>query len=558
MCFCPALYIFIFACNFYLILSSNQPEVTLEQGTVRGLYINTFSNRQIASFEGIPYAKPPIVKHRFKEPVPAGPWLGVYNATSEPPSCLQLDLILKKSLHGSEDCLYINVYTPQLPEGETPELLDVLAFIHGGAFYLGKSGYHGPSVLLQKDIVLVTFNYRLGPLGFLSTGDSIVPGNNGLKDQVLALKWIQRNIAAFGGNPDSVTLGGLSAGGASCSYHLLSPLSRGLFHRAICMSGVVFNPWAVAENVKDKTMAIANGLGCPINDSLVMIDCMRNRPAEHIVSLSKQFLYWEDAFPLVVFAPVIEPPSATAFISDLPINIIKEKRASDVPVIISFVKDEGLCGGTDILTRPGMYSEMLDRWDELMPHILDYNYTVPPEKRSEIGQKIRNHYNVDDTPEGRKNLIKMIGDRLFLSGISKLSKLLASVYISPVYIYKFSYRGKHSIIEFLKTYEDLGVSHADDIFYTLGFMNHKLLETKADLEVSEQVLDVFETFLRNGLLGGNWESVNVQLPKIVFTEIKGPNDFQLTTDDEFGEESFWDSLDFNENMEESTYNRDEL
>ncbi|XP_014294679.1 esterase FE4 [Halyomorpha halys] len=558
MYFRLSLCVFMFMCNFNLIKSSHQPEVTLEQGIVRGLYTKTISNRQIASFEGIPYAKPPIGKHRFKEAVPADPWLGVYNATREPPSCMQLDMILQKTLHGSEDCLYINVYTPQLPEGETPELLDVLAYIHGGAFYLGKSRYHGPSILLQKNIVLVTFNYRLGPLGFLSTEDSVVPGNNGLKDQVLALKWIQKNIAAFGGNPESVTLGGLSAGGASCSYHLLSPLSKGLFHRAICMSGVAVNPWAVAENVKEKTMAIATDLGCPLDDSLIMINCMRERPAEHILTISRNFWYWRDFFPLVVFAPVIEQPSATAFISDLPEKIIKEKQGSDVPVIISFAKDEGLCGGADILSRPSLFPELLDRWDELIPHVLDYNYTAPPEKMLEIGQRIKKYYNIDNTEEGRKNLIRMIGDRLFLSGISKISKLLASENTSPVYIYKFSYRGTHSILEFLNTKEDLGVSHGDDAFYTVGFTDLNLLKSKTDAEVSEQMLDVFETFLRNGLLGGNWEAMNVQLPKIVFTEIKGPDDFQVTADDELGEESFWDSLGFNENLELPPYHHDEF
>lgn len=154
-----------------------------------------------------------------------------------------------------------------------------------------------------------------------------------------------------------------------CLYFVLYNYFLGLFHRAICMSGVVLNPWAVAENLKEKTIAIANDLGCPVNDSLVMIDCMRNRPADHIISISKKFWvviyyswsrhrknsllliylffqHWRDRFPLVVFAPIIEQPSENAFISDLPMNIIKEKGGSDVPVIISFVKDEGLCGGS--------------------------------------------------------------------------------------------------------------------------------------------------------------------------------------------------------------------
>ncbi|XP_014290281.1 esterase FE4 [Halyomorpha halys] len=550
MYFTLALCCFLLVCDLYLIKSSSLPEVAIEQGIVRGLYTKTFSNRQVISFESIPYAKPPVGKYRFKEAIPAGPWVGIYNATREPPSCLQLDLFLTKSLLGTEDCLYINVYTPRLPDEKTKEskLLDVLAYIHGGAFFLGKSGYHGPSVLLEKDVVLVTFNYRLGPLGFLSTEDSIVPGNNGLKDQVLALKWIQKNIAAFGGNPNSVTIGGLSAGGASCHYHLLSPLSKGLFHRAICMSGVALNPWSLAENLKEKTMVIATDLGCPVNDSLIMINCLRDRPAEHIVSLTKKFLYWGNMFPLVFFGPVIEQPSETAFISDLPVNILKDKSGSDVPAIIAFTVDEGLCGAGEILTTPGMFAEMQNRWNELIPFILDFNYTATPEKRLEIAEKIKEKYKIDDSPEGHKLLIKMIGDRMFAAGISKISKLSASVYTSPLYVYRFSYRGKHSMTELLYTKEDLGVSHGDDVFYTLGFSNFNFIESVSDSEMSKQMLNVFVSFMRNGSLGENWEPVNQHLPKIIFTDIKGPNNFQLTTVDELGEESFWDSLGFNENL----------
>ncbi|XP_014290283.1 esterase FE4 [Halyomorpha halys] len=549
MYFSLALCCLLSVCDIYLIKSSSLPEVAIEQGIVRGLYTKTFRNRQVISFESIPYAEPPIGKYRFEEAIPANPWFGVYNATREPPSCLQLDLFETKSISGSEDCLYINVYTPELPGGKTkePKLLDVLAFIHGGAFILGKSGYHGPSILLEKDVVLVTFNYRLGPLGFLSTEDSVVPGNNALKDQVLALKWIQKNIAAFGGNPNSVTIGGQSAGGGSCHFHLLSPLSKGLFHKAICMSGVALNPWAVAENLKEKTMVIATDLGCPTNDSKTMVNCLKNRPAEHIISVTNKFLYWGNMYPLMFFGPTIEQPCATAFISDLPANIIRDKNGSDVPVIFSFTADEGLVAAAGILTTPDLFVDLQHHWDELIPYILDYNYTTPSDKRLEIARTIKEKYKIEDTPEGHKGLINMIGDRMFASGISKTSKLSASAYNSPVYVYRFSYRGKHSMTELLNVKEDLGVSHGDDVFYTLGFLNFNFIETQSDSEMSKQMLDVLVSFSRNGSLGDNWEPVNRHLPKIVFTDIKGPDNFQLTTVDELGEECFWDSLGFNEN-----------
>nr|CAH7765727.1 unnamed protein product [Callosobruchus chinensis] len=140
---------------------------------------------------------------------------------------------------GEEDCLYINVYVPKTRSGK---LLDVVAHIHGGAFMVGFSQeFIGDKYIMDKDVIVVSFNYRLGALGFLSTEDDVVPGNNGLKDQALALKWIQEHIEAFGGNPKSVTLTGFSAGAASVHFHYFSPYSVGLFHRLVCNKFVVLS-----------------------------------------------------------------------------------------------------------------------------------------------------------------------------------------------------------------------------------------------------------------------------------------------------------------------------
>ncbi|XP_014290267.1 esterase FE4 [Halyomorpha halys] len=528
--------------SFCTVLSIDLPEVSIEQGILRGLYTKTFRNRKIASFEGIPFGKPPLGKYRFKEPVPTDPWIGIYNATKKPPQCFQTE---QTNARGSEDCLYLNVYTPQLTIDQ-PKSLNVIAFIHGGAFYAGKSTDVSPYLLLDRDLVLVTFNYRLGPLGFLSTEDAIVPGNNGLKDQLLALKWIKKNIGAFGGNPNNVTLGGVSAGGVSCHYHLLSPLSKGLFKRAFCMSGVALNPWAVAHQSKEKTMIIANQLGCPTNDSLEMVACLRDRPAEHIVALSKQFLYWGSSSPLVIFAPVIEHPHPNAFISESPIKIIEEGKGSDVPVLLSYALDEGLCGGTEILSIPGMFNELLKRWDEVLPHVLSYNFTLTSERKLEVNQQIKDFYEITNSSLGARNLIKMIGDRLFVAGISKTVKLSAAHYSSPVYLYRFSYRGKHSVSEFFGTSENLGVCHGDDMFYTLGLYNIFNNKAESDIQISNKMLDLWENFAAGDLDNEIWRPVEKNSSKIVFIDIIKPTNFQPTVAFQLGEESFWDCLEFNE------------
>lgn len=171
--------------------------------------------------------------------MPVKPWPGVFDATEDGPMCIQ---------HGdsqgkSEDCLRLNVYTNDTMPSKKKA---VLFYLHPGGFYesSGQSNYTvGPQHLMDTDIVLVSANYRLGTLGFLSTGTKEATGNYGLKDQVMALRWINENIDRFGGDPDSVTIMGYSAGAMSTTLHLVSPMSRGLFHRAIVMSGSTTSQW---------------------------------------------------------------------------------------------------------------------------------------------------------------------------------------------------------------------------------------------------------------------------------------------------------------------------
>ncbi|XP_049861708.1 acetylcholinesterase-like, partial [Schistocerca gregaria] len=181
-------------------------------------------NTPYTAFLGIPYAEPPTGELRFQAPRPAAAWEGVLNATQYGSDCVQ------STGTGYEDCLYLNVYVPGTPAEAAA--LPVLFWIHGGEFGSGSGSdqQYGPHFIVSYGVILVTTNYRLGPLGFLSTGDEVVPGNAGLKDQQLALTWVQRNIANFGGDPDLVTPFGQSAGGMAVSFHLVSPLSAGVKH----------------------------------------------------------------------------------------------------------------------------------------------------------------------------------------------------------------------------------------------------------------------------------------------------------------------------------------
>ncbi|NXI30481.1 SASB hydrolase, partial [Sterrhoptilus dennistouni] len=225
------------------------PEAETKYGRVRGYQFQVdTAERTVNVFLGLPFAKPPVGSLRFSEPQPPEPWEGVRDATSYPPMCLQdkvlgqyfSDIITNRKekvpLQVSEDCLYLNVYTP-VSTGKQ-EKLPVLVWIHGGGLVSGAaSSYDGSALAAFDNVVVVAIQYRLGVAGYFSTGDEHARGNWGYLDQVAALRWIQENIIHFGGDPGSVTIFGESAGGISVSALVLSPLAKGLFHRAISESG---------------------------------------------------------------------------------------------------------------------------------------------------------------------------------------------------------------------------------------------------------------------------------------------------------------------------------
>ncbi|ERL85543.1 hypothetical protein D910_02962 [Dendroctonus ponderosae] len=320
----------------------NGPIVELPQGKVQGSYKKSYRNRTFSAFEGIPYAKPPVEDLRFRESIPASNWSGILNATNHYECLHYMPFAFVRGIRGTEDCLYVYVYVPG-DKVDPNALLDVIVHIHGGAFMLGAPKYMaGPEFLMDRDVVVVSFNYRLGILGFLSTEDDVVPGNNGLKDQSLALDWISSNIKYFGGNPASITLTGLSAGAASVHFHYFSPLSKGLFHRGFSQSGTALLCWALAENPLEKARAVAKNISCPTLSTEKMVECLRSSDARKLINGIRTLFVYQDIVPIAPFGPVIENISTNAFLSQHPYKLLQEGNVYDVPWISSNTKDEGL------------------------------------------------------------------------------------------------------------------------------------------------------------------------------------------------------------------------
>lgn len=465
-------------CVFLLILLLNNVIVVLmhfvnvNQGILKGTDFITAGGRKIIAFLGVPYALPPTEQNRFKEPQPLENWIGIRDATKASARCLQLKYFDNRTtpVVGEEDCLYLNIYTPSLTKNTT--LLPVIVFIHGGAFMNGAGSDYTPKYLLNNhDFIFVTLNYRLGPLGFLSTEDDIVPGNNGLKDQVSAFKWLKQNVKFFNGNPNRITLTGMSAGGASVHLHYMSPMTKDIFQQGISISGTALCPWVLAEAPKLKARLLASSVNCPSDSSHHMIECMRTRSGhlliEQIKSLFMPWLY----VPFSPFGPTVEVSTRETFLSDYPQNLMKERNIHDLPWITSVTMEEGLYPAAAFVDNSDLLEDLNLRWKEIAPHLLDYYYIFPKNKIDEVSEKIRYFY-LKQNPisvQSRKQLINMISDRLFIIDAENAAKLQAAAVKSPVYFYRFAQKSLCTLSKKLCQCEsELGVCHGDDLTFVMG------------------------------------------------------------------------------------------
>jgi para-nitrobenzyl esterase len=278
---------------------------TTRQGKVEGE-----AYRGVLVFRGIPYAAPPVGKLRFRAPQPAAAWQGTLDATRSRASAPQASPVLPilgRLIGGggagqSEDCLYLNVWTPAADGGRRP----VMVWIHGGAFVMGSGStalYSGRRLAQRGDVVVVTLNYRLGALGALNLaalrgGDPAAGSNQGIRDQIAALEWVRDNIEAFGGDPGNVTIFGESAGGMSVGTLLGTPRARGLFHRAIAQSGAAHNVSTRAQAAQIAELFLAE-LGIRPDDehalaSVSLGDVLRAQSSVAVLRAMRQgLLAWQ-------------------------------------------------------------------------------------------------------------------------------------------------------------------------------------------------------------------------------------------------------------------------
>jgi carboxylesterase type B len=443
-----------------------EPIICVEHGKLQGKISSNIRNENFYSFQGIPYAKPPIGALRFKDPQPPEPWTGVRDATKDGSECYSRDMIFKK-LVGSEDCLFLNVYTQQLPSNTNKTLKPVMVWIHGGAFRSGsnKTDVYGPEFLLTEDIVLVTINYRLGIFGFLSFEDASlgVPGNAGLKDMVMALKWVQKNISKFSGDPNNVTIFGESAGGASVHYLVLSPLAAGLFHKAIAQSGCALNAFARERN--DLTVHLASILDLKTPNEKEILQRLNELPVDKLYEIYEKVAVMCDALQNAAgklpFAPVIEKPSPGAFITEEPLKIIKSGSYNKIPIVFGYTTREGML--FEIWIKPRKPTMPKD-FETLIPFMLEVERGSDSSKN--IANKIKQfYYGTPGSEDQLDNFYLIHTDNSFLRDIMFATQHHSASSDQPIFLYRMSVESKLNLFKKIGSITAPGVSHGDDIGY---------------------------------------------------------------------------------------------
>lgn len=393
----------------------------------------------------------------LQAPLPPPKWEGVFKAVEEMYQCPQNTPF---GVVGVEDCLKINIYVPVMAKGPLP----VMVYIHGGAFILGNGGKMliGPDFLVKQDVILVSFNYRLGTLGFLCLGIKEAPGNAGLKDQVSALRWINKNIAAFGGDPDNVTIFGTSAGGTSVSLLVASEVTNGLFKQAIVHSGSSLTNWAVNNDPVLVASTIANLFGYNTKEPKELYDIFSKMSFKDLVLVTTHIPVSQLLNMKLLHLPCVEKniPGVESFLDDLPYNLLT-KKPKNISLMYSSTDKEGwffVDEETDESLK--IHNERKLFGDDLVFQ------STKEEKR--IAQKVKEFY-FGKTDVSKKNLMKLseLYTHLYFEMPAILeAELMARSIDAPVYSYYFTYSGGRNLVKANTRFRnETGACHGDDILY---------------------------------------------------------------------------------------------
>jgi para-nitrobenzyl esterase len=464
--------------------AQNRPTVTTEAGVIMGV-----ASGDVLAFKGIPYAAPPLGDLRWRAPQPVEPWKGVREATELGHVCMQIpleDAVSPIDTTPSEDCLFLNVWRSA---DAAADPLPVMVWIHGGWYVNGGSStatFDG-SALARSGLVVVTINYRLGRFGFfahpaLLAADEGPVGNFGYMDQIAALRWVQDNIAAFGGDPNAVTIAGESAGGGSVIHLLVSPEARGLFHRVIAMSGggrrglseramTGGTPEAPSADMLDAAFATEHGI---TGDGAETLAALRALPAEDLLAgvafpvFTQRLLTEEDASAVLPGTPMIDG----VIVTDKLENLVLGGAAAPVPLMI----------GTTAVDAPGFFPPRNDPFSWFGPD-------------AEVAAAA---YNPTGALPIEAVLLQISMDMTMHEPARFLARAVTAAG-NPAWLYRFTYLAEGT--------EDRsrGARHAWEVPYMFGTLDRSLLPGAGDATTdNDRQMEVwFSTYVANFIRTGD-------------------------------------------------------
>lgn len=436
--------------------------VTIETGALTGR-----REDGVDVYRGIPFASPPVGAWRWRPPQPAKTWHGVRDAATFAPACMQQGVSMPGETPPTvgEDCLYLNVWAPPRRDGHRSP---VIVWIHGGGYTNGSASmplYHGDS-LARRGVLVVTIAYRLGALGFLAhsalSNESAnrTSGNYGLMDQIAALRWVQRNIAAFGGDPHRVTIAGQSAGAMAISALLASPRTEGLFQRAIAQSGGIFEPLQLAPNY---LLANAERDGATYMKSL----------GSHTVEQMRGLLAERLTGPNAVSHPVVEPD----VLPMLPYDAYVQGHVRDVPLLLGSNSEEAQALVNVSSVRADSFEADISRSFGALPPALLAAYPHATDQ------------------EARASRLGLERDLRFGWDMWAWARL-AQKRSSPVYYYRFEHRPPFPADS---VYADWGASHFAELWYMFDHLDQASWAwTRSDHKLAEEISGYWIHFASTG------------------------------------------------------------
>ncbi|XP_055991460.1 neuroligin-4, X-linked isoform X2 [Sorex fumeus] len=489
------------------------PVVNTNYGKIRGLR-TPLPNEILGPVEqylGVPYASPPTGERRFQPPEPPSSWTGVRNATQFPSVCPQhldersllhdmlpiwftanLDTLMTYVQDQNEDCLYLNIYVPTEDDIHDQNIKKpVMVYIHGGSYMEGTGNMIDGSILASYgNVIVITINYRLGILGFLSTGDQAAKGNYGLLDQIQALRWIEENVGAFGGDPKRVTIFGSGAGASCVSLLTLSHYSEGLFQKAIIQSGTALSSWAVNYQPAKYTRILADKVGCNMLDTTDMVECLRNKNHKELIQQTITPATYH-----IAFGPVIDGD----VIPDDPQILMEQGEFLNYDIMLGVNQGEGL----------KFVDGIVDNEDGVTPNDFDFsvsnfvdNLYGYPEGKDTLRETIKFMYTDwadKENPETRrKTLVALFTDHQWVAPAVATADLHAQ-YGSPTYFYAFYH---HCQSEMKPSWADS--AHGDEVPYVFGIPMIGPTElfscnfSKNDVMLSAVVMTYWTNFAKTG------------------------------------------------------------